>query len=775
MLEKSRDLLIRQSFQLAGIKTPETDLTEAELSDAVYILNCMLQSWNNDGFRLFKIKTGYLPLVPGKTDYKFTEDVFKTIDSKSIQSISSIGGTIIELSSLENISIGAKISTQATLTNLTNTVDSFDTELSTITLKEPLLEAVVENSDVFYGDFSSATTPVFHSSAAFDELSFSGYTSAPVIGNTICFQYNNVWQKATISDVDETNLVITINRELPIGDITNSVIIFGTNPNVAQLQQDYPVTLRQVNFNEAISENYTVISLFNSDPHQYVFNIEKNINNGYSVILETAIPSALASQYGVDYVDAYAPRVSKQVLTIADFPSYQTLGYIIRDYARNSTKEACVIELLNESDEITNAKLFARNLGETTWVNIPFQIGTFDYSLQECEDNILILPHLHNVSTFARKINSDNTYSQIGPAIFGGVGKIVKLRDTWYAISADYDNDTLLREFYSTEDFLTFSDIWTGNLMDYSNHAEFQGRMFFGYITTITTVDMKSFSVVPVYAENRCVINDTMINVNYTQLCSLTRDGVNFEQFPFMISNESTWKSEDNLAVISMYDLPAPYQPNCSQIFFANIFGGPYYNKAVVQGLVKKIFFSGTSVFNVSSEEVVEVIIYNGVSLEGETAYLFGDITGRPQEIIDGKKISFDNSMELPMNAISLKDYNLLPQANNNGEPISFCFLRDAEEGQLKVWGSPTKFGEFIKFTYVEPLSLLLGANETPDFPDEYVSSVIDGLAYELGMVYHVPTSRLSILKQNADESKDSSMLHDNEDTHYKITINPRA
>lgn len=126
------------------------------------------------------------------------------------------------------------------------------------------------------------------------------------------------------------------------------------------------------------------------------------------------------------------------------------------------------------------------------------------------------------------------------------------------------------------------------------------------------------------------------------------------------------------------------------------------------------------------------------------------------------------------MNAVALRDFNMMPQIGNTGDPVTFCFLRDAKDGILKVWGRPSKFGEFIRFTYVEPISLLLGAGDTPDFPDEYVSMIIAGFSVQLGLQYHIPKDRLATLDANYKVEKDAVDIHDNEDTSYQIVPNDR-
>ena len=72
-------------------------------------------------------------------------------------------------------------------------------------------------------------------------------------------------------------------------------------------------------------------------------------------------------------------------------------------------------------------------------------------------------------------------------------------------------------------------------------------------------------------------------------------------------------------------------------------------------------------------------------------------------------------------------------------------------------------------------MTLLEDSSTTPDFPDEYVEAVIDGLAVQLGHEYGVPEGKMQLLTATAAESKSMAELHDNEDTSYQITPNHRG
>ena len=357
-----------------------------------------------------------------------------------------------------------------------------------------------------------------------------------------------------------------------------------------------------------------------------------------------------------------------------------------------------------------------------------------------------------------------------------GVEDVVKFGNKWYLFSP-MNADTAERQIASTDDFLSFDTMSPAVVPSLANPVEFAGKLFIGSTTTQVTSDMQTFNAIPIYSEARCIVGDKLMNINSTQLCSYTEDGTNWHQIPFRLSQQSTWAHHDGCSFISIVDETNELQPECSQIFLTNWFEPDWTNQMVVQGVVSSIQFYEDKAYFVSPKEVKAMtLIENYDSLEFETdLFVYGEQIGRPQEIMNVVKYSLYGFVELPMDPVALKDYTKLPQISADGEPVSYCFFRDSKYGKMLVWGTPRKLGEYLKFTYVEPMTLLEDSSTTPDFPDEYVEAVIDGLAVQLGYEYGVPEGKMQLLTATAAESKSMAELHDNEDTSYQITPNHRG
>jgi hypothetical protein len=243
---------------------------------------------------------------------------------------------------------------------------------------------------------------------------------------------------------------------------------------------------------------------------------------------------------------------------------------------------------------------------------------------------------------------------------------------------------------------------------------------------------------------------------------------------PVILSNESAWGYKDGCSFIAIYGVLSDGVVS-TQIYTANDFNPVWTPQVIVPGKVFDIFFDAENAYFVSDVAAISLKIRDAVKpYEPAETLCFGEQIGRPQEIMNVVKYGFNNQVELPMNAVSLKEFSILPHSGQGGTPVNYCFFRDAIDGKMLVWGTPKQFGEYLRFSYVEPLTLLEDARSTPDFPDEYYEAVEDGLAAELAISYGLPIERQQALVAKAEESKEKAMLHDNEDTTYNIVPNQR-
>lgn len=798
MLDKVRNNLIKHSFQLAGIISPESVPTAEELEDAAHTLNAMLQSWNNDGFRLFKIKTGYMPFISGENEYKLATQAYKNLGTSKVTSFKTIGATRVKLDSISGMSVGDKIIVINSTVSEDNTVKDIDFEKAEVTLSRPLNMAIYKDDSVFYGRLNYAKTEKRFFPASFNSVSYSDYVVIPRVGDQLFVSVEGSWSALTINAVDAANKKVTFSPSFSGNvNITSDFIVFGTSVRTANNAEDYVLTPRLL-----VTAGYDFIpdsiALPSKDGLGEVAEVESVNKDNTEIVLKNAMKESTLLKLGKERIDAntiYPSQVELSWKSLSDLVPVEELdwGFVrelhveTKDWGfvkdphdealdwGNLTGDAELVgfgKRANDTyaiamDSVTRAlTLFHKPLnGEWDLVDVE-DYNLSEYNLYMANGNVYLFDMNKGLFALEDHLLND-VYTRMG------IEGIVKFKDAWYLISP-IDEDTGLRTVVSTTDFTVFSNPWTVDIPSIENEAEFAGKMFLGTPETYTTSDMKTFVKLDVYAQNRCVVGDRLLNLNVEDICSYTLDGIKFFPMPLMLSNETAWGYKDGCSFIAVYGVMTKEGYIGTQIFTANDFNPVWTPQVSVPGKVFNIVFDDERAYFLSDITVVSIKYYKGIKVEDTNAFGFGEKIGRPQEVMNVMKFSFDKNVELPMNPLSLKDFTLLPN-KSSGEPVNYCFFRDAKDGKMMVWGTPNKFGEYLRFAYVEPITLLEDANSTPDFPDEYYEAVEDGLAAELAYHFQLPLERIQILQAKADASKQEALLHDNEDTSYDIVPNQRG
>lgn len=802
MLDKARNNLIKHAFQLAGITCPESEPTAAEIDDAAHVLNVMLQSWNNDGFRLFKIKRGYMPFVKGKNEYSLATEGYKSFARAGVNYFSKIGASVLPLSSIASAAPRQKLIVVNNVVSTQAIIKSVGYQDASILLQTPLDISVFKDDGVFYGSsFASCLTPKKYSSSAFNTLKFSGASVMPVVGDTVYFQYKGAdnkaaWQSAKITLVDTSDNTITINRSLSAGYITNGYIVYGTSFYFAKSTQDKKLMYRSIELSNVPSDS---VSLAVKRDNIVDAPMQIESINGNNIVTTTAFNEEELKDFGALYLKADNVRDPEEQVSwldligiipveeldwgfVTDTSDVQTDDWgFVTDPAVNLedwgtlTSSAVIKSFASTIDDArkyvvaasgNNTDYLFYKTTNANWV----RVDTTDYSLTEFRlvgfgDNVFLYDKTQGVF----KLNGSSLESVYSAT---STETKVQYKNMYYFLSPIINGGT--RNVTVTSDFVNFETAWQVSLPTVGSPAEFDNKLFIGTNETFVTNNMRQFSNINVFSEGRCVVGDRILNLNHTQYCSFSKDGINFMPMPLMFSTQSAWGYKDGCSFVAVYGILMEDGTIGTEIYTTNNFNPVWLPKLRISGRVSDIFFNNSKAYFVSDVEVKSMTYYDDVAAEDVEVLLYGEQIGRPQEVMNVMKYSLVNEMQLPMNALALKDFLLLPQEKTNGEPVNYCFMREAEDGKMMVWGTPDKFGEYLRFSYVEPLTLLEDARSTPDFPDEYYEAVENGLAAELAYHYQLPVDRIQALVAKAEVAKENAMLHDNEDTSYNLVPNQR-
>ena len=797
MLDKERNNLIKHAFQLAGITCPESEPTAAEIDDAAHVLNVMLQSWNNDGFRLFKIKRGYMPFAKNKNEYSLANEAYKAFDEANVNYFNKIGTSVLALSSIANAAPRQKVVVINNVVSGTSTISSVD-YTGKINLSAPLDISVLTNNGVFYGtNFATCGTEIKTSSGAFSALSYRNASTIPAIGNTIYFQYNNVWQSATISLVDTASQTITINRSLSAGKITNGFLVYGPSFYFAKAMQDYPMSYRSVELSKVLPNAETLavksdgvldapLEIESIDDHTVItkepFSEDELRNFGKLYLKAENVREPQVQASWQDLV-GIVPIEELDWGSVADTSDLQTddWGYVtdpattLVDWG-TLTSTATIKSFASTSGDVDKYLAVADSSDNTYYLFHQGQTGGWEaidisaLSLTEFKlfgygDIICLYDKTQGVFTIDGTTVT-NVYSATGAET------LVQYKGMTYFISPITTGTT--RYITCTADFVNFQTAWAVDLATTDFPAEYKEKLYIGSPQTFVTNDMQNFTDIEVFSQGRSVVGDRILNLNYNTYCSFSKDGVNFMPMPLMFSTQSAWGYKDGCSFVAVYGVMMEDGTVGTEIYTTNDFNPVWLPKQRVAGRVTDIVFNNSKAYFISDVEVVSMVYYDDLAAEDVSVWMYGEKIGRPQEIMNVMKLSLVGDMQLPMNGLALKDFLLLPYEKTNGEPVNYCFMREAEDGKMMVWGTPNKFGEYLRFSYVEPITLLSDARSTPDFPDEYYEAVEDGLAAELAYHYQLPVDRIQALVAKAEASMEKAMLHDNEDESYDIVPNQR-
>lgn len=140
--------------------------------------------------------------------------------------------------------------------------------------------------------------------------------------------------------------------------------------------------------------------------------------------------------------------------------------------------------------------------------------------------------------------------------------------------------------------------------------------------------------------------------------------------------------------------------------------------------------------------------------------------TAYPLHLLQAVRIDSNQSTRIPVEIIADYDFNLLP-SNSSGVPIQVRYQPRINTGVIKVWPTPDTYAASyvtIDLTYLRPIEYFSTSTDTADFPEEWVSAIIYGLAVRLAPEYGIPLQDRQLLIQEAERYLQIAEDHSYED-----------
>lgn len=136
----------------------------------------------------------------------------------------------------------------------------------------------------------------------------------------------------------------------------------------------------------------------------------------------------------------------------------------------------------------------------------------------------------------------------------------------------------------------------------------------------------------------------------------------------------------------------------------------------------------------------------------------------RPLRIINSRRYNFASGLDIPMNpALSRLDYRELPNKDATGTPTQFFYDPQIPAGNIYIWPTENIVVDAIKFTWMRELQDFATDANTPDFPQEWLDTLIYNLAFSMAPEFGVPQEQYAMIKEQAALYLDLAMGFDRE------------
>ena len=175
------------------------------------------------------------------------------------------------------------------------------------------------------------------------------------------------------------------------------------------------------------------------------------------------------------------------------------------------------------------------------------------------------------------------------------------------------------------------------------------------------------------------------------------------------------------------------------------------YTNALVKlnGLVGELRVKGLQIFQRTT--------YTMTLTNGTSSYNIGTgltlNTPYPLHLLQAIRLDANSSTRVDMDIIANSNFNRLP-SNSSGVPIQITYQPKMNLGTIKVWPTPDSYSQTnvtMQLTYLRPLEYFSASTDTADFPEEWVSAIIYGLAVRLAPEYGVPLPDRQLLLKEAE------------------------
>lgn len=174
-----------------------------------------------------------------------------------------------------------------------------------------------------------------------------------------------------------------------------------------------------------------------------------------------------------------------------------------------------------------------------------------------------------------------------------------------------------------------------------------------------------------------------------------------------------------------------------------------------------------------SSSISIQLALQDSVQANGSLYTYTPIITIRPTRILSARRFVFASGIITPIDPpLSRQDYHNLTSLVNTGPVTQWFYDPQIPNGIMNVWPAPSDLTASLQFTYMRPLQIYQVAGDTSDFPDEWVNTLVYGLAYTMAPEFAVTESQYQMIKEQMQIHTDVSTSFDREPESIYMGVN---
>lgn len=135
----------------------------------------------------------------------------------------------------------------------------------------------------------------------------------------------------------------------------------------------------------------------------------------------------------------------------------------------------------------------------------------------------------------------------------------------------------------------------------------------------------------------------------------------------------------------------------------------------------------------------------------------------RPLRIPFARTFNLYSEQEMPIMAISRKEYWNMPNKTSQGMPCQYFYDPQLDRGEFYVWPTPSNSDTAIRMTWYRTIQDFTDPDDTSDLPQEWLSTLVWNLAADLAPAFDIPPPRYAMIKATADNKLEMARGWDRE------------